>query len=577
MEGERALGKMLGSPQKGAGGADIYKNMRAVKKGNIVIHLIDNTEICGVSVIKSECEETTGWKGTDWEGRPYYQVKLKNYIKLMEPLQRNEFLNEKFKRTLRDIANKSEVFYDKDLDLRQGAYLTPCHVDLANLLNQIYFEKHGVKLPHFDEILSTNLNIQDGPDSKNNITKVSRFPLNLILYGPPGTGKTYKTVDCALAIIEKNRTLEEIVGEEDIESEEKVPKRGSLLKRFKQYKDNQQIEFITFHQNYSYEDFIQGLRPNTENSGGNLSFDLKDGIFKRIADRALNNYKAYRQSKDRNQKPPFKKVFEKFIQPLLDDVEDELEVRMRKVSFYIADVTDSSIHFRKASGGTDHTLSLGSLAEMYEKGDIGDIQGLRSYYRPLLETLLNIAKSIEPETIKEDLKHYVIIIDEINRANISKVFGELITLIEPDKRYNKENEMVATLPSGQSFVVPSNLYIIGTMNTADKSIALLDIALRRRFVFKRINPEPKLVRPEYEDLFKRLNIAIISERGPDFQLGHSYFMENGNLADIMNNKVIPLLYEYFMNDGETVSKVLHSAGVNTIEVYGLYEFESYNA
>jgi 5-methylcytosine-specific restriction endonuclease McrBC GTP-binding regulatory subunit McrB len=302
----------------------------------------------------------------------------------------------------------------------------------------------------------------NSPDEKEELVKKEKeniitFHKNIILYGPPGTGKTYKTINYALAIIE-NKSFEEI-DEED---------RSSLIELFNLYKENGQIEFITFHQNYAYEDFIQGLRPSVKNTNGSLAFELKDGIFKKIADKAK----------------------------------------------------------------------------------------------------------------KEDTDNYVIIIDEINRANISRVFGELITLIEEDKRFGELNEISTTLPSGEKFVVPPNLYIVGTMNTADKSIALIDIALRRRFDFEKLYPDEDKVVNSCKTLFKKINTQVLELKGPDFQIGHAYFMENGNkkfnLKSIMNKRVIPLLYEYFMNDSETVKTILENSGIKTVNNCGLFEFESYS-
>ena len=370
------------------------------------------------------------------------------------------------------------------------------------------------------------------------------FPLNTILYGPPGTGKTYKTILRAAQIIE-NRVIDSY---------------DEALEVFKANLHDK-IEFITFHQNYSYEDFIQGLRPDTENDN-QLTFERKDGVFKEIADKALKNL--IESEKPQLSKRLFEEVFNEFINPLVEGEIEEIEVKMKKVSYFITAISNKSIDFRKASGGTAHTLSIGTLKKMYLAESVLEIQGLASYYSPLLAELLKLGKDSSGK--KEQIKRqdYVIIIDEINRANISRVFGELITLIEPDKRSHGTIPLEARLPSGDPFIVPSNLFIIGTMNTADKSIALLDIALRRRFEFESMYPKYEITGQEIYDveILKKINEQIIKSKGHDFQIGHAYFMgENKDLVQRMNKKVIPLLLEYYMNDEKEVKGILNSAGL----------------
>ncbi len=370
------------------------------------------------------------------------------------------------------------------------------------------------------------------------------YPLNTIFYGPPGTGKTYNTILRAAEIIENRRI-------------------DSFSKALEIYKENlhEQIEFITFHQNYSYEDFIQGLRPDTENDS-NLTFERKDGIFKEIADKALKNINDSERSPIA--KKSFEVAFNEYVSPLIEGDVEEIEVQMKRVSYYITAVTNKSIQFRKDSGGTAHTLSISTLKKMYEAESVLDIQGLSSYYKPLLRVLLSIGKDSSGKKQIVQKKNYVLIIDEINRANISRVFGELITLIEPDKRSHGAFPLKAKLPSGELFIIPSNLYIIGTMNTADKSIALLDIALRRRFDFEAMYPKYDIPNQEiYDvDILKKLNEKIIESKGHDFQIGHSYFMDKDmDLLQRMNKKVIPLLLEYFMNDEKEVRAILQSAGL----------------
>ncbi len=147
IKGSRALGKALWSPQKDKRGADIYKNMREVNEGDIVLHLIDNFEFSGVSLVQSRAISANGLVGTDWEG-PSYLIELKNYTELSPKIKRNDLLDFKYKELLDSIKEKSEVFYNTNLDLRQGAYLTPCPIELLWLINKIYKEKSNKNIPH---------------------------------------------------------------------------------------------------------------------------------------------------------------------------------------------------------------------------------------------------------------------------------------------------------------------------------------------------------------------------------------------------------------------------------------------
>lgn len=159
--------------------------------------------------------------------------------------------------------------------------------------------------------------------------------------------------------------------------------------------------------------------------------------------------------------------------------------------------------------------------------------------------------------------NYVIIIDEINRANISKVFGELITLIETDKRWGEANELSATLPSGEVFAIPNNLYIVGTMNSADKSISLIDTALRRRFDFIETAPNAELVGDAVlSQILKKLNEELLGELdSTDLLIGHAFFIgkTEKELVDIMNRNIVPLLYEYFFDNSRKVKAVVNKA------------------
>ncbi len=183
-----------------------------------------------------------------------------------------------------------------------------------------------------------------------------------------------------------------------------------------------------------------------------------------------------------------------------------------------------------------------------------------AYYYPLADKIRSLIKTEEIPSSK----NFVLVIDEINRANISKVFGELITLLEDDKRLDEENELKITLPNGEKeFGVPPNLYIIGTMNTADKSIALIDIALRRRFEFVGYYPEYEELNHEEATLLKSINEAVFKEKkSADYLIGHAYFIKHQPIHAVLKNKVVPLLMEYFSGKTDIVSKIFAETGWN---------------
>ncbi|MDA3843976.1 MAG: EVE domain-containing protein [Candidatus Kapabacteria bacterium] len=427
--------------------------------------------------------------------------------------------------------------------------------------------------------------------------------LNTILYGPPGTGKTYHTVLKAAEIVSKRK----------IEDTEGGYAEAKMI--FNENKGDQ-IEFVTFHQNYSYEDFIQGLRPDTDN-GKTLTFEKKDGVFMRIAINALFEY--YKVLK--NQPAQIDQEALDLNEAYLDFVEDlkkrpTLEfssssglpitissfskknsivynhqsssrsyivsgdrlIKLYKAFPKLNLIKNINNDIREAIGGCNSTIYWVALKEFIyyisNYKNSSDQDSKKEYEEVSFESKKKLLSTIGLEDLEKvkdaQVPNYVIIIDEINRANISRVFGELITLIEPDKRSHGAIPLTCTLPSGDEFIVPSNLYIIGTMNTADKSIALLDIALRRRFDFEAMYPkyEGEIVgKTVYDsDVLLKLNESIIKEKGHDFQIGHSYFMDKeNNLVQRMNKKVIPLLMEYFMNNEADVKKILKSADLEVEE------------
>ena len=374
--------------------------------------------------------------------------------------------------------------------------------------------------------------IKNSNTAKNNLNIMGTK--NFILFGPPGTGKTYNSIDKAVEII---------TAESQSHSENK--------KTFDKLRKDGQIEFVTFHQNYSYEDFMIGIRPNVEEDTNVLSFRKHYGIFYQIANRAKENYLSSIQEKGKLIS------VEELINDLLDRLRNGEKISLTtptNIPFTIEYLSENSIQLVYNNGSRNNTLSIDTLNDITE-GKRDYTSSLKSYFYPVRDFLLS--KRIDEKTEKEELKNYVLVIDEINRANISKVFGELITLLEEDKRLGGENELKVTLPNGEKeFGVPPNLYIIGTMNTADKSIALIDIALRRRFEFIGYYPQYEGYDSEAINLLQKINEAIFREKkSSDYLIGHAYFMKQQPIETVLQNKVIPLLMEYFSGKTDIVTKI----------------------
>ena len=318
--------------------------------------------------------------------------------------------------------------------------------EMSRRLIAFAFEGEAQDIEWFHANLPAWKNIEDEiVDEELDAESGSRDPQNLILYGPPGTGKTWSTMAEAVRLAD----------DLDIDNEMLVDhnRRRELRVRYDELRELGQIGFVTFHQNYSYEDFVEGLRPKPIAGGG---FELKPepGIFRRMA-----------------------------------------------------------------------------------------------------------------EAARKSPENHILIIDEINRANISKVFGELITLLERDKRLRMDEELKLRLPySREQFGVPANLHVIGTMNTADRSIALLDTALRRRFEFKELMPKPSTLQAASEAtkidlvaMLTRINDHIEYLFDREHQIGHAYLIaceKEDDVDIVMRHKIIPLLAEYFYEDWSKVAAVL---------------------
>lgn len=455
----------------------------------------------------------------------------------------------------------------------------------------------------------------DNQGNKRMITK-----LNTILYGPPGTGKTRHTVITAVAIIENK----------PISTLEKETYR-EVLNRYKQYKEKGYIEFTTFHQSYSYEEFIEGIKPVLDSAedeerdfNDGVKYTLSSGIFKKFCDsvatsRMTTNFAQF----DIKENPAIWKVS---LESTGDNATraDCLKNGYIRIGWdaYGRNITPET-NFSQFGG----KIVLNSFINKMQIGDIvlscysstsvdaigviiGDYEWNENFEKfkrlrrvkwlaKFENTKLNILKmnndtvmtlaavyrmnNINKEDIlaaiaqqnnmqqngNTDSKNYVFIIDEINRGNISKIFGELITLVEESKRKGNCDEQVATLPySHKPFGIPNNLYILGTMNTADRSIATLDTALRRRFHFVEMLPDSATLEGlsvegiSIKALFETINLRIAALYDREHTIGHAYFMPLQEsptlqtLADIFSQNIIPLLQDYFFDDYQKIRLVL---------------------
>ena len=350
---------------------------------------------------------------------------------------------------------------------------------------------------------------------KEKIDSLINTNKQVILYGPPGTGKTWTA----------KAYVEEVLKEQG--------KGGS--------------EFVTFHPSYSYEEFVEGLKPiSAETAENNLRFIVDDGIFKRIAIRAICEALKSAENKVANE-----------------------------------------------------------VLELLNKIENGDFKEYRRYIEKKIE-LWNYIRKLDKTELRNLFKNapkFYLIIDEVNRGDISRIFGELITLLEADKRLGEKNQIIVTLPySKEPFAVPPNLYIIGTMNTADRSIALIDVALRRRFGFIELMPnykvlEEKLLNENVSDdvkeirelsikVLRSINDKIKKIYDRDHQIGHSYFLKLEKcktryeaiktLKYIWFYEIIPLLQEYFYDSPKKLKDILKDFVIVDESTYELKQMEEFN-
>ena len=427
--GEYALGRMLWSPQLSKNGRDAYRFMRDLRPGDIVLHLTDNRGFTGVSMVAAAAETFDGVPGTAWADRPSFRVPLKGFRSLEPPLEREAFFASPYRERLIALRRGGErnLFYTENLELVQGGYLTPCPPALAAILNDAYTDFAGEKMldasatetvpeapipvSFFVDLLKVTLwDEQDLNEILDSLTP-ERSCKQIVLAGPPGTGKTWVAQEIIQYLTRGDRT---------------------------------RWRLVQFHPSYSYEQFVEGLRPVVEGPG---------------------------------------------------------------------------IAFRPVPG---------ILLEMIEKS-------------------------------RRSNDSHFLLIDEMNRANLPRVLGELLYLFE--YRHQKID-----LPYTRDFTLPDNLFFVGTMNTADRSIRSIDSALRRRFEIFECLPHRRFLERYYNshtnqvpnlfDGFDKLNVALSEKLDRHHTVGHTYFMQPvfspKSLTLVWNRQIKPLIEEYFFDQPDQV-------------------------
>ena len=421
-------------------------------------------------------------------------------------------------------------------------------------------------------------------------------PQNIILYGPPGTGKTYATFRRCVEICDEKGNAEDMSD-------------GEVRRRYGELVAEKRVEFVTFHQSYGYEEFVEGLRPVLDDTeGGDVRYELHAGVFKRIALRS-----AAEGLQKLAEGPDFDDLWDRLVAEIGDDSDRIVKGKQGNEYVFQLSPRGSGIQTLRCERDEENeeynVKGTNPLAVSKEKSkrlwdqrntfgehpkDLDDkvteqiFEGVGVHFTALwivYKRLWELSQESDPSdeerpsdnTVQRALEkgasfsfstetsQYVLIIDEINRGNVSKILGELITLLEPDKRLTADNELTLKLPYSQAyFGVPPNLHILGTMNTADRSIALIDTALRRRFHFEELPPNPDLLRDDVEGIDLQKVLRAMNDRlewlvDRDHLIGHAWLMEAETKADVdrvMRLKIIPLIAEYFYDDWEKVRAVL---------------------
>jgi hypothetical protein len=522
------------------GECDTEKNIKKVKAGDILIASTSSTKgadhkysflrVYGVGFVTSDMQPTVE--------RPHWYKCDVEWVRVSPEV---------------DFEGKKYGWYRKTMQR--------CDEGLVELKK---FAMEELEMPSKEEV-----------NTFQEYTDILKEKHNIVLQGAPGTGKTYNTAALALSMIdglpvrdtdEDDKSFHKKVMDEYEKHLIKFDEEGNVA-------GDGQICFVTFHQSMDYEDFVEGIKPKTKD--GAVSYNIEDGIFKAISELAKSNFEDSQKNKEElKSELDTKTVFERYCAKIRDELRENDSVElMAKSKLKIREVlcksdgSAKSISLSKTADSPNQTLSIDMVVRDYPKFKKGEIKsyedikpkfeskslyhGNAIYYFELFKKMkaFEDENKISTDAQKVELKNYVLIIDEINRGNVSKIFGELISLLEADKRVGGDHPLTVTLPySKEPFSVPSNLYIIGTMNTTDRSVGFIDYAVRRRFAFVTLEAdENKVPEENARNLFNAvknfLNKSKYDMDIEDLMVGHSYFMtsDKDSLKMKWQYEILPLL------------------------------------
>ena len=506
----------------GKGQADAFKD--ALKQDDYVYITVGSKELIGIAKIVND----------DWEYVPNDIVDSDGWI-----YREVEVLQPAVRKKPKDLTNK-KAFYP-------SANSTFSEIKLEHLteVNDLLFK------PYFNTEFITE-------HATHHNSNFMANELNQILFGPPGTGKTFNTINTSLEICGDN--IDNL-------------NRKEIKALYQQRVEEGRIFFTTFHQSMTYEDFVEGIKPKMSGDDETeVSYEIEEGIFKSICK------KAEKESSISSNSDNFDEEWEKLIDLVKTKLLENKLVKIGSWEYGLSSKDSLKYSSLNTPSKYNFTITKQNVYDAYRNKKArpsGAFQKDMEDVVDFMKSQFNLNNYQENSIIKKATsQNFVLIIDEINRGNVSQIFGELITLIEDDKRLGNPEAIQVQLPYSKDwFGVPPNVHIIGTMNTADRSVEALDTALRRRFSFTEMPPKSELIKTEGKTengivngidlpaLLETINKRIEKLLDKDHMIGHSYFLSVKDLKDLKSafqNKIVPLMQEYFFGDYGKIGLIIGS-------------------